>query len=198
MKRLGELFNQLGKLAMILVLVWAVFLLTHEFVKTFSGLNPNVAAAIVAGGATALASVFSLVATRTLERSNQIVKEHREHKIPIYEDLIRFMARVQFANKLGNAPSQQEAVSFYSEFQQKLMVWGDDQVVKQFAILHEAWVKAIQERGTVSGSDAPMKEYEKLVMMIRKDLGHHNRGLKAGDILGLWTLAKPAAISEGR
>jgi len=110
-------------------------------------------------------------------------KEHREKKIPVYEDLIKFMFRILMGTKTGNTPTEKEMLDFMSDFTQSIMVWGSDDVLA-------AWVK--WRRTAVNAEELkanPMKLmllYEDLILTIRSDLGHKNRSLRTGDVLALF------------
>jgi hypothetical protein len=83
--------------------------------------------------------------------------------------------------KIGRKITEKELIEYFNKFTQQLLIWGSDGVVKQWSELR---------RLTINASDASnfnnMFEFEKLLYEIRKDIGHKNKGLNKGDLLGLF------------
>jgi hypothetical protein len=131
----ATLLNTLLGLACLVAIAWALIALGGYLISTFLGLNPNVAAAMVAAFATVTVSVLTVVVGKRLEAEALITKEHREKKVPVYEDFIQFWFKHLFAAKSGESPlTDEEAVRFLSNYTQRIMVWGSDEVIA-------AWVK---------------------------------------------------------
>jgi hypothetical protein len=162
---------------------WGLFALGGYLISTFAGLNPNVAAAIVAAFATVTVSVLTVVVGKRLEAAALITKEHRDKKIPVYEDFIQFWFKHLFAAKSGDNPlTDEETVRFLSNYTQRMMVWGSDEVIA-------AWVRFRYSSMNAAQSQKPgsvLDDYEKLILAMRRDLGHKNRGFQRGDILRLF------------
>ena len=170
----------------------------------FEGVNPTVAAAIVAATATTLVSVLGVTLGRYLERRHQIDLELRERKVPIYtefvEGLLSVFASVNESdgNESAKAGQQQrnrpqkgkvsaatsaansglDMVEFLTRMTPKLMIWASNDVVVK-------WSKFRR------GADKhPPIDYmfmmEDLMTAIRKDLGHSGGDVSKGDLLGLY------------
>lgn len=139
-------------------------------------LSPQITAAIIAGVATVLVSVFSILWSKRSERLREIEQEQRKQKLPIYEEFVAFVLKLILAEKLGNKPvPEKEMIKFMSTFAQKLIVWGADEVLSEYvAFRHMA--------ATGSGLQIAFA-VEKLLLAIRKDIGHKNAKLQSGDIL---------------
>jgi len=167
---------------LIVLLTWGAFSAIRFLISTFASLDPNVAAAIVAGIVTVTVSVASLLVSRRLENRAQVIKENREKKIPVYEDLLKFMSNLLMANKLGIQVTDKETIEFMSDFTQRFMVWGSDEVVEAFGQFRRTSTvpKELQKPIEL------MFRYEELILAIRKDLGHGNKDIKRGDILSLF------------
>ena len=152
-------------------------------VAHFATHNSSIATAIITAAAAVLVSVLSIVLGKLYESRSLIKKEHREKTIPVYEDLITFMFRILMSTKTGNPPSEEEIVKFMSDFTPRAMVWGSDEVLL-------AWVKwrrtSIDQVAMKTGPMKPMFVYEELILAIRRDLGHKNKGLLPGNILSLF------------
>ena len=164
-------------------LVYGAFIAVRAAVRVLASLDSDIAVAIIAAAATAFVSVLSIVLGKAYEARALVQREHREKKIPVYEDLIKFMFRILMGAKTGNAPSEKEMLDFMSDFNQRIMVWGSDDVLA-------AWVK--WRRAATSEADVKanpmnlMLLYEQLILTIRRDLGHKNKNLGTGDVLALF------------
>jgi hypothetical protein len=86
---------------------------------------------------------------------------------------------VVYASKLGKPLEEKEMLEFFASFTQKFMVWGADEVVREWSAFRLKSVKADDPFGVLFA-------YEDLIRAIRRDLGHSNKGLKRGDILTLF------------
>jgi hypothetical protein len=152
--------------------------------KIFSGLQKEIAAALIASSATILVSVFSVTGAKYYEKKQTIEQELRQRKIPIYEDFISFLFKLIGTNKTNNKQITEEDMQrFLIEFTQKLMIWGSDEVVAQWLEYRRVMIKH-SEIGQPDIND--MFELEKLLIDIRKDIGHKNKNIKKGDLLGLF------------
>lgn len=67
-------------------------------------------------------------------------------------------------------------VDFMFDFNQKLIIWGSDEVVTAFS----------KYRTSVSDPDLIMIAVENLLLAIRKDLGHNNNNLSNGRLLSIF------------
>jgi membrane protein implicated in regulation of membrane protease activity len=141
-------------------------------------LSSETAAGIIAAAATVLVSVLTLVLSKRYEHQREIEQEHRKQKTPIYEDFIAQLFKVMMGGKYGNAKvTEDELMIFFSEFAQKMLIWGSDKVVQQYVIYRSG--------GTDDGLQH-MIRLENLIYAIRADLGHKNAGLKQGDMFRLF------------
>lgn len=182
----AKIFNILKTvfaLGIIAGLGWLLFILVKKLIFAFTYLQKEVAAGIIAALVAIIISILSLIISKYYERKSEIIKEHREKKIPIYEELINFCFKSIFWEKAGEeAPTEKEIMQFLNKFTQKLITWGSDNVLKSFYILRSTIMKADPSNPPVEG----LFLLEKLLLDMRKDLGHKNRNIQKGDILGLF------------
>ena len=151
--------------------------------QVLTSLDSAIAVAIIAASATALVSVLSIVLGKAFEAREIVRREHRERKIPVYEDLIRFMFRVIMSSKTGDIPSEKEMLEFMSDFTQRIMVWGSDDVLAAWV----RWRRAVTDPIALKADPTKILFlYEELISIIRRDLGHNNENLAKGDILALF------------
>lgn len=113
----------------------------------------------------------------------EIQQEHRRKKIPIYEEFIQFWFKVLFSQQAGSQQvSEKEITKFLSDFTQKLILWGSDEVLRDFSNFRVRFANINPDKPPID----IMFEFEKLLYDIREDTGHKNRNLKRGDILALF------------
>ena len=152
-------------------------------IRAFTSLDSDVAAAIIAASATIFVSVLSIILGKIYETRAYIQKEHREKKIPVYEDLIKFTFSSIMGTRTGAKPTESEILEFMSDFTQRIMVWGSDDVLAAWIKLRRA---ALNEEELKSNPVKLLLLYEQLILTIRRDLGHKNRNLDTGDVLALF------------
>jgi len=170
-------------LALILVLIFLFYFLLRMFLDWFSTLENQVAAAVAAVSVTALISVASLILSKHYEHKRDIRKEHNRKKSPIYEELIQFMFKVVFAEKAGEKPpTEKEIIKFFSGFNQKLIIWGNDKVIKSFCLFRD---RATNMSHNVTDPSI-MLLFEEVWFAMRKDLGHKDKKIQKGDLLSLF------------
>jgi hypothetical protein len=162
---------------------YGMFVAVSATMHVLASINSGVVVAIIAASATVLVSVLSVVLGKFYEARSLIQKEHREKKIPVYEELIRFMSRILMSSKVGDPISDQEMIEFMSGFTQRAMVWASDDVLA-------TWVKwrrlSLDQASVKTAPLSAMLQYEELIFAIRRDLGHKNKTLVSGDILALF------------
>ena len=134
--------------------LWAAFKLLQLLWSAFSQVNPTVGAGVIAAAATVLVSVISVLVAKRLEFRANVDKEHREKKAPFYEEMVRFIFRIAFAQKLGVDPvTEQEMVQKMAEFTENLVVWGSDDVIDGGdVVLGVAAVATLEEVDTAGAS----------------------------------------------
>ncbi len=180
------------------LVVWIVVRIGFLFWDFISRSNPTVGAAIIAGSFTFLVSALTLIWTRHSDKQKdielkrkEIEQEHRHAKIPAYTEFIEFLFKLFNAQKTNTTMSPDEVVKAMQDFTKKILIWGSDSVIKDYAIFSEYSV-SIEERKikgeTISQAETmkTMLLFEKLLYDIRADLGHENKGLGECDLLTLF------------
>ena len=180
--RMKTLLLGLISLAVLAGLVWGLYTVLANLAAHLMTLNPNVSASIIAACATVLVATISVLLSKHFEIQKLVFKEHRDKKIPIYEDLIRFFFRAMFQSKKGNPLSESEMLKFFEGFVEKATVWGSDDVVKAFG----DFKRHAPEKQAGADPTKILFLSEKLLFAIRRDLGHKNKNLKQGDLLSLF------------
>lgn len=127
---------------------------------------------------TGLGSILALVISKAWETRAHIQQDLRTKKPPVYEKIVKTLFRVVFAEKIGEKrPDERELVRFFAEATEQLTIWGSDQLVGAFSEFRS---------GAISDPQETIFAFERLLLAIRKDLGHNNQNLGRGDILRLF------------
>ena len=167
-------------LSLLGLIVWGAYLAVSALVSILAAIESNVAVAVVAASSTIAVSVISLAVSKRFEAKAAVRHELRVKKVPVYESIISTLFKTQFADKVGEKPpTQQELIQFFAKVTEQLVVWGSDEVVREFRAFRMAFING---GNPIEG----LFKYEKLLNAIRKDLGHKNQGFKRGTLLGLW------------
>lgn len=183
-KKTNTAFRMVGRwweYVIVAVLLLAIVFLFGQAWKLFAGLQKEVAAALIAGATTIIVSVLSVSVARYYERKRVIEQEIRQKKIPMYNEFVEFWFNFLMSEKIASRKiTDKEMMKFFNQFTQKLMVWGSDEVVRQWSLYRRSFSDIQSELDT---SEA-MFGFEKLLLAIRKDTGHKNNGIMRGDLLG--------------
>lgn len=167
-------------LTSLIVTAGAVLLAGWFVLGWFSTLQREVATAIVAGFVAVIVSIVSVLLSKYFDRKREIEQAQRAKKAEIYEDLLKFVfGHVFAATRPDHTPSDADGFDFFNRFTQRVIVWGSDDVLRQFS----KWKFSMNE----NDPNAVIFEMEKLFFSIRKDMGHKNAGLRRGDILRIFT-----------
>ncbi len=146
-------------------------------------MDKELSTGLTAGALTIIVSVLSLVLSKYFERKHEVLRKHREKKIPIYEDFLEFWFRLLLADKLGKKPlKDQEISNAMAKFTQNLIIWGSNEVIR-------AYFNFRQYQLNIKDSILDyvvFNLFENMLFEIRRDLGQKNRNIKENQILGLF------------
>jgi len=159
-------------------LVFSLFGYLIEALKTlwdgFRVLDKSVAAAIVAGIFTVVATTITMFVGRYYEEKRKRAELHRDKKIEMYDNFIAEIFRI-FAQsgKKQSDTDKIDLVEFLREHQRQFLLWSNAGVIRSYS----EWQKSLQ--GDPNAQTVLM--IEKIFLSVRKDLGHSNWGIKKGD-----------------
>lgn len=173
-------------LLVVLVILGLAGLLVWLIIIILRTLQAGVAAAIITGVFTVLISVFSLIYSKQHERRQEIEQEHRKQKQPVYEDFMEFLFKLFLGSKQGTPLTQKEIAESISKFTQKLIIWGADDVLKEFYAFQFQTRVLAANQGSQSDMVKTMVVFDRLLQAIRTDLGHETKNLKPGAIISLF------------
>lgn len=166
--------------ALMAVVLYGVYRLLMALVAAFGAVESDVTVAVVAGAATVIVSVVSIVLSKRFENRAAIVQELRQKKVPVYEDIIQTFIGALMAGNLGKPqPTEAEMMEFFARSTEQLIIWGSDEVVLEYR-------KFRLNFAATAGDPLGLFLFEELLSILRKDLGHRNKGFARGTILGLF------------
>jgi len=168
------------------VMGFLLYITVKAYISILSNLEEGVAAAIIAATATILISVLSIIISQQYERTTKVKEEHRQKKIPVYEELMDFLFKTFYDRKNSDQESITEKTrEFMEQFTPKLIVWGSDEVIAAYLRFKKLAVDSVAAVGAKTLISSII-QLEELFYTIRRDLGHKNRNLKKLDILKLF------------
>lgn len=183
MDRIKEIITSIGVIIVLLLAIAACYGIVCKLIDLFAAVDPDYGVALIAAAVTIILSVLSIILSRYFEAQAIVRKEHREKKIPVYEDLLAFMSKMSMGTKTGNSPTEKEMIEFMYKFTQQSMVWAADEVLNAWIKFHRT---SLDEDAKAKDPSQLMFQYEDLIRAIRKDLGHKNKGLNKGNLLSLF------------
>jgi hypothetical protein len=176
--RLGTGLRILIALGFVGGLAWSLFRLILWLADFFRSLDSDVAKAIVAAGATVMASLVALIGSKAYEARLAVRQELRAKKTPVYESIVGTLYKLMFATMLSKPQmSEQEVKQFIAETTERLTIWGSDALLSQ-------WGKWKTE--AAANQDRALFGFEELLLAIRRDLGHRNWRIQRGTILRMF------------
>jgi len=162
-----------------IALIWGAIRLVGVVWGAFAELDKTIAAAIVAGTFTVIATTITVMVGRYFEEKRKQSELHREQKITMYD---AFIARIfeMFANDAvetkdtdTEAGNELERIQFLREHQRQFLLWSSSGVIRAYA----EWQKTL----TGEPNAQTVLKMENFFLAVRRDLGHANWGIKQGD-----------------
>lgn len=172
-------FNSMLAVSIIFGCLYGAYQLISFLIVFFKDLQKEVAAAIVAAMTTVVVSVVSVTLGKYFERKMNIEQDQRKKKIELYEKFIEILFCIINNQRTRKALSEKEVLQALLEWTQKLIVWGSNDVIKQWNVVR------LQLGETVDAPVGNLFELEKLLIAIRKDMGFSGT-YKKGELLSLF------------
>ena len=190
MKNYKNIFKIMLSFILLAGLISLGYLLITKFWAVFSILDPKLTAALLAASATILVSVISVIFSKRQEQRVAIENQLREKKVPVYEEIINFIFRITFAEKLSKKqPSEKEMIKFFADTTRDLVIWGSHDMIKAFSEFREELVRLFDKHDNAPW--AIVACVEDLLIAIRNDLGHKHKNIQRGEILRLYITDLP-------
>ncbi len=110
----------------------------------------------------------------------QIRNEQKPKKIEIYDKVIKFFFDSILASKLGQEPkTEEDLVQGFADMTPDLILWASDDVLNLYIEFRQ-----ITNNNTQNSSSNPILLFGRMLLAMRKDLGHQNNQINEEAILG--------------
>jgi hypothetical protein len=132
-------------------------------------LDPAVAGPV----AGAVGVVVAAILQRRWEKRQELERSRREQMAPIYERLVGI---------LKESPGEEETSEFFKDLTTKMLLYGPAPIIKE-------WIEFRLHGMSTAGdptNPTSLLNYEKLLLLVRKDLGHDDSELQLGDLLRIY------------
>lgn len=176
-----------GLMALAIVLLIALgfaWTLVWMIQRTFSGLDSEFVAALLAASGTVVAATAAVAMGRYYERKQDIEQTRREQQMEIFEDFVDFMFRILYQSRIPSMElTDSEMLAEFVKFTRRLAIWAPDSII-------ESWSDVRRRFATANAADEPPTEvlfyFEALLIEMRKTVGYPNTQLGRGDLLRLF------------
>jgi hypothetical protein len=121
------------------------------------------------------------IESHKLAKEREIESRHFTEKRAVYLHFIGFIFRLFEAQKKPGGIKEVELVKEMTKFKQNLLVWGSPDVINSYNAFEDSSEVLAASQDTA----AILRSVEKLYRAIRKDLGHDDRLLPEGELVGL-------------
>lgn len=111
-------------------------------------------------------------------RKREINARHFAEKRTAYRQMVGLLFDMILAAKIGKKITDREMMTTILEFKKGLLIWGD-------AALIEVWNQYEIDSANKPEGDEVVKRMERVLLAIRKDLGHDDKFLRPGNLAGL-------------
>ncbi len=157
--------------------------------------DPNILVGSASAGALVLAAVIANVNGRIQQSKLQIEEELREKRNPVYAELVKtFMATLMpgSGNKVMTPNRLQDA---FAKITPDLILWASDDAVREWSRWRTQSAARLNEQAPQEalGRDL-IGGFERLLYILRKDLGYSGESLSEGDLLGLFINDAPTVF----
>ncbi|MDP3983822.1 MAG: hypothetical protein Q8Q52_02295 [Acidimicrobiia bacterium] len=183
-------------LVLLAFLAWLGYIAVSFVLGGLASLSPEVLGPLLITSGTVLSVGITVVGGQFLQRRAAHEAAQRPKKIQLYEQFMeRWFGYLEFgtpkALRKGIRPDDPKVIGYLAQFAREVILWGSSKVVAKYS----AFTKTARELP----KDAPLAallDFERLLLAMREDLGHSNRGLKAGDVLRLFVTDIDSALAS--
>ncbi|WP_250565112.1 hypothetical protein [Adonisia turfae] len=129
---------------------------------------------------TILIALFGALITFAGNLQIQIRNEQKPKKTEIYDQVINFFFDSILASKLGREPKNEgELVQGFADMTPDLILWASDDVLNLYIEF-----RRMASSNTLGSPNNPILLFGRLLLAMRKDLGHQNKKIDEVSILG--------------
>lgn len=162
-------------LALILIagMGYSLWLGGKEILTFLKTADSKLGAAIVTAAATILVGISVAIYSQNRIKTRELQEAHRESKIELYNKFINKLVEVMAGNNELTStlePSKQDLVDFMVEYKRDLILRAAPGVIK-------AQIEYEKTAQNSKGGKALFRSVDKLILEMRKDVGHSNFGM---------------------
>jgi hypothetical protein len=179
-KVLNFILSVFEKMLIICLTIFGIYYTGEMFdlaQKALTGTDKEIIVALIIACSTIVVTVITLVVGKYYEKKKEIENSLRNKKIPVYEEFVSFTFKV-LNKEIDLSKNIEKSNKLFLDITQKLIIWGSDDVLNQ-------WMK-FRNNAQEGKSENIVFDLEKIMYVIRKDLGHKNYEMEKGDILKLF------------
>lgn len=176
-------FNLILGMGLIGLIIFGVFKLLAFFYNQVLSIDPRISAALITGLIAIIATSLTITIPKYLEKRMEIEEHLREKKSQTYKELVELLFKILMGSKTNESLTESEFIKFMSRFTENLILWGSEEVIQSYKAYRMYFINRKEGEALTLES---INLTENLLLAIRKDMGHKNKGLQQGDILSLF------------
>lgn len=160
--------------------------------ESIKDVNPSVGAALIAGTATVISSVFIASYNSRKAKEKSAFDAHREKKAETYNEFMEVVIQLMRNTKEGKKGEEvlpENIEEFLYRFTSKIMVYGGPGVVKAYSNWRSASASGDNSTSSILFIDSLFRE-------MRSDLGESNKGIDVNELLGLLIIGGKEELTE--
>jgi hypothetical protein len=149
-------------------------------------MNIEILISIIACLSALLAAIVSPYVARYFEKKRDVEQSVRNHKIEVYQKITGHWAAAILSTKTGKSEIDPQIISDLLSFIiREFVIWGSEDVI----CAYNEFLKVMRtnvENESIDITKGRLLVFERLLLVIRKDLGHTNLNLTEGSLLRLF------------
>lgn len=168
-----------------------LFFLGRFLIETLKTLDPQVATTTVATVGTALTALVTIVLNQRWAKGKDIAESHRPQKVIAYKKFVKVLSKILKNTKKDKdflkdgTDLPEDLLEEFFAFQEEFISWASPEVIKAF----------LEFRKSTNNPRRTIASVDSILVAIRKDLGHKDRDLKAGELISIF-LSNPSDIDN--
>ncbi|HXU27951.1 MAG TPA: hypothetical protein VN698_12040 [Bacteroidia bacterium] len=180
----------IGFTALIIIAVALYFIMKYIF-SFFTSINSQGVTTWVGITIPLVSTIVALFIGRHFENRKGQQEKIREHKIPVYNDLIETTLNYLSDKETKKEIKDKQLEDFFRRVTPKMVIWADDTVIKQWADFRMDAIKGADGR-------VLLRKLEDVMFIIRRDLGHENKNLNNHELLKCFLNDVDEFLSEAK
>lgn len=158
-------------------------------ISALKELDTQVATTTIATVGTAITALVTITLNQRWSKRKDIAESHRPQKVQAYKKFVAVITKVMKNSKKNkdylkdSEDLPEDLFEEFFDFQEEFISWASPEVIRAF----------IKFRSTYNDPAGIVATIDEILRLIRKDLGHKDRGLKNGQLIGIF-MANPSEV----